>query len=198
MTVRGIMSWFTTDRERRLWFWALAVVVAIYSTLGLAGTLGEALRERYPLDDVFFGCFLVVVAAILASGLLRRPGLLQIWVELGVIAVYATVVLRMATDAAHRTHLFEYGLVAVLIYHALAERRRGGGRVRAPASLALGITVLVGALDEGIQWVLPNRVFDIVDIGFNAVAGFMAIAASLALAWARRRVEGRLRRRSVD
>jgi hypothetical protein len=185
------MSWFTSDRERRLWFWALAVVVAIYSTLGLAGTLGEALRERYPLDDVFFGCFLVLVATILGSGVLRRPGRLQIWAELGVIAVYAMVVLRMATDPAHRTHLFEYGLVAVLIYHALAERRRGGGRVRAPAALALGITVLLGSLDEGIQWLLPNRVFDIVDVGFNALAAFMAIAASLVLARARAAVRRR-------
>jgi VanZ family protein len=179
---------FTSDRERRLWFWAVAVVVAIYCTLGLAGTLGEALRERYPVDDMFFISFLVLVAAILGSGLLRRPGRLQIWVELGVIAVYAMVVLRMATDPAHRTHLFEYGLVAVLVYHALAERRRGGGRVRAAAALALGITVLLGSLDEGIQWIVPNRVFDIVDVGFNALAGLMAITASVALAWARRRV----------
>jgi hypothetical protein len=153
------MSWFTSDRERRLWFWALAVVVAIYSTLGLAGTLAEALRERNQLDDVFFA-------------------------------------LRMATDPAHRTHLFEYGLVAVLIYQALAERRRGGGRVRAPAALALGLTVLLGWLDEGIQWILPNRVYDIVDVGFNALAGFMAIAASLVLARAcaavqRRRLSAR-------
>ncbi len=187
----SLMSWFTSDRERRLWFWALAVVVAIYSTLGLAGTLAEALRERNQLDDVFFACFLVVVAAILGSGLLRRPGRLEIWVELGVFAVYATVVLRMATDPAHRTHLFEYGLVAVLIYQALAERRRGGGRVRAPAALALGLTVLLGWLDEGIQWILPNRVYDIVDVGFNALAGFMAIAASLVLARARAAVQRR-------
>ena len=40
------MSLFTSDRERRLWLWTLAVVVAIYSTLGLAGTLAGALREQ--------------------------------------------------------------------------------------------------------------------------------------------------------
>ena len=32
-------SLFSSERERRLWFWTLAVVAAIYSTLGLAATL---------------------------------------------------------------------------------------------------------------------------------------------------------------
>ena len=38
-------SLFTSDRERRLWICALAVVVAIYSTPGLVGTLAEGLSN---------------------------------------------------------------------------------------------------------------------------------------------------------
>jgi len=41
-------------------------------------------------------------------------------------------------------------------------------------------------LDEGIQALLPSRVFDPIDILFNALAGLMAVLASVALAWARR------------
>jgi len=48
------------------------------------------------------------------------------------------------------------------------------------------MTALLGWLDEAIQWFLPNRVYDPVDVGFNALAALMAIAASAALAWARR------------
>ena len=40
------MSLFTSDRERRLWLWTLAVLVAIYATLGPARVLADALRER--------------------------------------------------------------------------------------------------------------------------------------------------------
>ena len=40
------MSLFTSDREPRLWLWTLAAIVAIYSTLGPAGALVGALRER--------------------------------------------------------------------------------------------------------------------------------------------------------
>ena len=175
------MSLFTSHRERRLWFWTVAAVVAIYSTLGLAGTLAGAMRDRHLVNNSMFVGFLVLVAAITGSALRRRPGWPEIWVTLGVIAVYGMAFLRMETSPVERTHLIEYGLVAILIHQALVERRRGGRRVPVPAVL----TVLLGWVDESIQWILPNRVYDVVDVGFNALAGLMAIAATMALAWAR-------------
>ena len=45
---------------------------------------------------------------------------------------------------------------------------------------------LVGVLDECIQLLLPSRVFDPVDMLFNALAAVMAVGASSALHWARR------------
>jgi len=104
------------------------------------------------------------------------------------IAVCLTVFARMGIPE-ERTHLFEYGLVAILIYHALIERRNNGRPVRAPAAFAVAATALLGAVDEGIQWLLPNRVFDPVDMGFSALAGLMAVAATAVLAWTRRRVQ---------
>lgn len=180
------MSPFTSDRERRLWRCALAVVVAIYSTLWLAGALAEVLGERDLLDGSFAVGFLLVVAAIIGSALRRRPGRREIWVALGVTAVYGMVIVRMGIGPAERTHLFEYGLVAVLIHQALTERVRSGGRVPIPAVLTVAVTALVGWLDEGIQALLPNRFYDLRDVGINALAGLMAILAILALAPARR------------
>jgi VanZ family protein len=55
-----------------------------------------------------------------------------------------------------------------------------------PAVLALAVTVLLGTFDEIIQWIIPNRVFDIIDVGFNAFAAVMAIVASVALTLVRR------------
>ncbi len=60
-------------------------------------------------------------------------------------------------------------------------------RVPVPALLAILATTLFGALDEGIQVLLPSRVFDPVDILFNFLAGVMAIIAMVVLGWARRR-----------
>lgn len=177
---------FTSDRERRLWFYALAVVVAIYATVGLAGTLADALRERELLDAPFAVGFLLVVAAIVGSARKRQSGRREIWVALGIAAVYGMIVVRMGIGPAERTHLFEYGLLAVLIHQALMERARNGRRVPIPAVLAVVVTALLGWFDEGLQALLPDRVYDLRDVGINALAGLMAISASLALVRARR------------
>ena len=175
---------FTSDRERCLWFWAMAVVVAIYSTLGPAQRLAEAMRERNLLR-VSVVVLLLVGATIAGRWVKRRPGQREIGVALGVTAVYLMAWIRIHRWE-ERTHLFEYGLVAILIYQALTERLRHDRRVLVPAALAVAVTALLGWLDEGIQALLPNRVYDLRDVGFNALAGLMAIAASLALARARR------------
>jgi len=184
---------FASDRERRLWAWTLAVVVAIYSTLGLAQTLGVALGDSGLVGAGFFllACFLVL-ATVVTQGLKARPSGAEIAVALGVAAAYLLVFVRMAS-LAERSHLIEYGVVAVFIYEALRERASQGRRVPVPALLAVLVTSLLGVLDECIQVFLPSRVFDPVDILFNFLAGVMAVLASLALAWARRRVRGRLR-----
>ena len=175
------MKLFTSSRERRLWSWALAVVVAVYSTLGLAGRLAELLGERGLLPVAFTVAFVAVVVAIVWSALKSRPGRHEIWIALGITAVYAMVVVRMGIGPAERTHLFEYGLLAILIYQALLERRHNGRRVPVPALCAIVVTALLGWLDEGIQAFLPNRVYDVRDVAVNALAGLMAITAFGAL-----------------
>ena len=162
----------------------MAVVVAIYSTLGLARTLADELRNRELLDASFGFSMLVIVAAIVALALETRPGGAEIGVALAVAAVYVLVFLRMAIPE-ERTHLIEYGVVAVFTYEALTERARHARRVPAPAVLAVCAATVVGVLDECIQGLLPKRVFDIRDIGFNLLAAVMAVTARVILARAR-------------
>ena len=180
------MAFFSSRRERRLWLWTLAVVAAIYSTLGLANTLAWALRERGLLDVASFWLgMLLVGATIVAFGLKARPGGLEIAVMLGVTAAYVLLLLRMVIPE-ERSHLIEYGVVGVFIYAALAERASQGRRVPLPPLLAVVATAALGVLDECIQFFLPSRVFDPIDILFNLLAGAMSVGTSVALAWARR------------
>jgi len=51
--------------------------------------------------------------------------------------------------------------------------------------LAFLLTSLVGTIDEVIQFFLPSRVFDPIDIGFNMLAAAMAVTASVGLGWVR-------------
>lgn len=175
------MSLFTTYRERRLWLWTFAIVVAIYSTLGLTGTLAGFLRKHGLMEASFiFGAFLIV-ATIVAQGLKARPGGTEIAVALGIAAAYLMVFVRMSITE-ERTHLIEYGLVGAFIHEALTERASQDRHVPMPALLAILATTLVGVLDECIQAFLPSRVFDPFDILFNFLAGTMAVVARLAMA----------------
>jgi VanZ family protein len=92
----------------------------------------------------------------------------------------------MAIPAVERTHLIEYGVVAVFIYEALAERVTQGRHVPMPALLAVLITVLIGIADECLQAFLPSRVFDPRDILFNSLAAVMTVVASVFLGWVRK------------
>ena len=188
---------FTSRRELRLWLCALAVVAAIYLTLGLAGTLAGVLRDRNLLEGAVLLLMFVTVATIVGSGMKGRPGRREVWVALGVTAVYGMAVVRMGGSPEERTHLFEYGIVAVLVYQALAERARNGRRVPVPAVIALVATALLGWVDEGIQWVLPNRVYDWFDVASNAVAALVGIVGNVVVGWGRG-VVGRAGRGSGD
>lgn len=167
-----------------MWACTLAVVVAIYSTLGLAGRLAGLVSRDLLAGGVLL-CMLLVLATIVTQGLKARPGGAEIGIALGIAAAYVLMFLRMNGSVAERTHLMEYGVVGVFMYEALRERAGQGRSVPVPPLLAMAATTLLGALDEGIQAILPSRVFDPVDILFNFLAAVMAVAATVVLRRAR-------------
>lgn len=179
------MAFFSSDRERRLWLWTLVILVAIYSTLGIAPALAGVLREHGLLETSFALGMALVGATIVTQGAKVRPGGAEVAVAMGVTAVYLLLFVRMEATPEERTHLIEYGVVGVFIYEALTERAGQGRRVPLPPLLAVMSTAALGLLDECIQAVLPSRVFDPLDILFNVLAAAMAVSASIALAWAR-------------
>ena len=185
-------SFFSSTRERRLWTALLIVLTAIYATLGNAPAIAAMLRERVDLTEAMV--FLSLVTLVLVSILFvrRRPGRAEIAVGVGIVIVYVMAWLRIGiASPEERTHLFEYSLVAALVHEALLERRENGRRVPAPAIFALIISVLLGWLDEGIQSLLPNRVYDPMDVLFNALAATMIIGSRWILAFARRKLRAR-------
>lgn len=178
-------SLFSSRRERRLWMWTGAVVAVIYATLGFAGLLAEELGPAR-LDALLFLAGMVLVAAtVLLGGLQPRPRGIDAAVVLGVVTVYLLALSR--TSFPERSHLIEYGVVALLVHAALAERAAGGRYVPLAPLLAVLATALIGALDECIQLFLPGRVFDPLDMLFNALAAGMAVGASIAVRWTRLR-----------
>ena len=177
--------------RRERWLWTLSAVYlgALYASSYAVRLVLDALLAR--------GLLGATVATLLGGGALaaaafllrRRPGRAQLGFLAAAGALYVAVVLQLELPQ-ERLHILEYGLLGVLVDTALrvgVERRGGpwrvGGLPLAPAPLAVLLTAAAGWLDEGIQHLVPNRYYDLRDVGFNAFAGALAVA--LAALWRR-------------
>ena len=105
---------------------------------------------------------------------------------MGIVAAYLLVFVRMSIPT-ERSHLIEYGVVALFIYEALKERASHGHRIPFLGLMTVLATGLIGVLDECVQLFLPSRIFDYNDMLFNVLAAGMAVAACVALRWAKKR-----------
>ncbi len=183
---------FSSSRERRLWVWALVVVVAIYSTADLARTLADVLRESGLLErtTLFFNVGMLLIGAmILVQGLRERSRGVEVGFALGVAAI-AIIGFARGISAAERSHLLEYTVLALIVHEALLERKGQGMRVPVPALLAIVVTTVAGVLDECIQHFLPSRTFDWFDILGDLLASVVAVGASASLRRIRRWIIG--------
>lgn len=177
---------FSNRRERRFWLYSGMALLAIYSTIGFTPVISGFLRANGLLGPVFVACLLLIVGAVVAAGVRAKLGGREIAVLLGIGAVYALVLVRMELPE-ERTHLLEYGVVALFVYEALAERAKRKTGLRHVPLWAIALAACAGAIDECLQLALPQRVFDLRDILFNTLAATMAVGAKCAFEWARRR-----------
>ena len=176
------MKLFTSAKERSYWLWACITLLTIYGTAVIAQPISGFLRRNGLLDGFFILAFILVIVAILTQQVRLRPDWKEVGLWVGIIAVYLFVFVRIEIPE-ERSHLFEYSVLAVFVYRALAERKFK--TLLIPAVITVIVVAFLGFLDEGIQYFLPNRVFDFEDVAFNALVGLLTVLASLALSWVR-------------
>lgn len=174
---------FTSKRERKLWICALVILIAIYTTLFLGGRLMDLMIEKRIIEQSTFYLFLVLVASFIISGWKNSERKIEYWIYAGVIAVYGMALLRTDLTVAERSHMFEYGLLAIFVYEALKERKRNGSKGKASALIAILGVGTMGLIDECIQYFLPYRFFDFVDIAFNYLASTFGVLTNLGVSW---------------
>ena len=179
------MPLFTSPREKRLWLYAFIVLLAIITTLVFAGDFTFIIVNQNIQVVVFWIAFILIGLSTLIHGLKIRPSKAEIVVWSGIFAVYLLFFLRLGH--AERTHLMEYSILAIFIHKALVERNQGK-KIGISALFAFLITFSIGVLDEFVQLLIPNRVFDAIDILFNTLAVFMTITTSLIIHWIRNKI----------
>ena len=180
----------TSKNEKHLWIATIVVLVGIHSTIGIARPVSNILLNDRLLTPLFFAGMLLVGITILIYGINKNPNKSVIAVSFGIIAVYLMVLVRMEIPQ-ERTHIIEYGVVAALIYQAFLERKKQESMIPFPALFAIAATAIFGTIDELIQGIMPNRVFDVRDILFNSLAGVMSVGSIVALNWVSERTKKR-------
>ena len=137
------------------------------------------------ISNAIWLVLLLVALSVLINGIRSRASGFEVIICIGLLAVYLMVMLRM-TLPEERSHLIEYSILALFIFEALRERSSNKPEFKYPALWAIGITTLLGILDESIQLFVPMRVFDPIDIFFNFLASVLAIGGSVLLQWVRK------------
>jgi hypothetical protein len=156
----------------------------IYATLGVMRQMTETLREAGLLRisvSVAFGLAAVGAAVLIARDPSSRSrGVLG---ALAGCAIIYTAVIWPMESPEEKLHFIQYGLLALLADQAAPLRWSPWARF---VGSALFVAV-AGWGDELIQGLLPNRYYDLRDVGFNAVAGLLALGSLALVRFARAR-----------
>ena len=115
------MTLFQSNREKWLWLSVFVLLLIIYSTLGVARDIAVYLKNEHLLDMFFCACSLLIGAGLITYVIKSRSSFKAILVLLGVALLYLFLFMQMDIPE-ERTHIVEYGIVALLIHQALLER----------------------------------------------------------------------------
>ncbi len=179
------MALFTSKREKQLWLWVFAVIIAIFSTLFFGQPLAELFSSQDARAVVFSIVMLLVGTTILIHAIKSKPSSLELTLWIGLAAVYTMFILRLGMP--DRSHLIEYSVLAIFIHKAILERNNQTRGIPLPGLIALVISFTIGVIDECIQILLPDRYFDPEDILFNGMSATMAIGSNAIMHWVRDR-----------
>jgi uncharacterized membrane protein YeaQ/YmgE (transglycosylase-associated protein family) len=151
-------------------------VVVLYGLLPLGPAIGLGAIRTSP-GAWLLGPGLGIIGAVLGVALLarlwRREAPPWAYAALVLAAIgYTLVFTSLRTARLERTHLPQYGIAAWLAWHAVKPHVRGPVVAYVAAAL---IGTAIGWGDELVQAILPNRVYDLRDVGLNAVGSVLGV-----------------------
>jgi hypothetical protein len=156
----------------------------LYATLGVVRQLSNALRDAglLRLSVAVTFCLMAVGVGVLIA----RDPLSRSWRVLAALAgcavAYAAIIWPMESPE-EKLHFIQYGLLALLADRAAPA---GWSPWRRFVCCALFVAA-AGWVDELIQALLPNRYYDLRDVGFNALAGLLALSSLAGIRFVRAR-----------
>lgn len=162
-------------RERR-WLAFGAYVVVVFGTVPLTRQVLLALRNTDLLGATVTGSYALAVASVVHYVLFNRR--LADWIAFAVVAALLCVVTVLLLGLAipeERVHFLQYGAMALLARNALARGTDGNAHAARNLLLGVALTSTLGLLEECLQGLVPQRVFDWRDVAMNAAAALTTL-----------------------
>jgi hypothetical protein len=164
---------------------AVLLATAVTLTCPFVGLIRNYLFDAFPKNAVR-GLTVVLAAAaavlfVLALARIRAHR----WLRYGGLAVVAALLWLQAVgfktalatvNVVEKVHIFEYGLLAYLLYRAFRPARDPGVLI-----LTLLWTTFAGTLEESMQWLVETRTGELRDVLLNALSGLCGLIFSLSL-----------------
>lgn len=171
------------EKERTSWFFVLLWVLSIYTSIPIARRIHIYVRDNIGSELFLWivGLYLGLGFLIAIAGLVRRLGqksILRVVYLLLIAGAFGYWMWALSSRPERTMHFLQYGTLGLLVYRALLFRLRSW--LIYPVTAV--VCALFGTLDEIIQWITPDRVFDYNDIAINfgaAALSQVAIAAAI-------------------
>jgi hypothetical protein len=160
---------------------ALAYSLVILFTLSMVRSARDWLNAAIGpaafslvVSGVFALCGTIGVVWLVRSRLYRSRGRLLVIIGIGVAYAVCISSLDLAVE---RIHYLQYGVAAILALRAL----RLSFSITGAYFLAMCFVLALGAVDEAVQWVLPNRVGELRDVWINVTAGVLGLCLAASI-----------------
>jgi ABC-type Co2+ transport system permease subunit len=150
----------------------LGYILTLYATLPLAPEFIRWVKEAGAIQAFVLGPFVLSVPMLGYAGLKAKTYRNRsFWVAILLLGALFYLISEKVMAPVELLHLILYGIMCILFF-SLFSLRLSGAPLFGASALA---TSIFGAIDEIIQYYLPNRFFDWNDIVFNIIGGMMAL-----------------------
>ncbi|MDH4219747.1 MAG: VanZ family protein [Candidatus Aminicenantes bacterium] len=153
------------------WLWVALCILSIFLIVPIARSVRNFVEELWNVSFFGYSVLFTVCAAFLISLYFLwfrfkiRAVSNYLWLA-AVALIYVYFTLKLWKRPEEAIHFLEYGLLGLLLFQAL--RHRIDDKSIYMAAFLIG--GLVGIFDEVLQWMIPRRIWDMRDIGLNALS----------------------------
>lgn len=156
----------------KYWVYVWGWVFYIYSTLYVGRPVCTYLKETLPfsllINALMAVLLILLVIGMVSKGHMTKPSSYFILAMVLSVYIYGLVMIQYPEE---KIHFIEYGFLAYLVYKAV--------RLDVQEPMAYGYAFLLisalGWIDEGIQYLLPNRYYQIEDVILNSISGALGL-----------------------